>query len=281
MAIKDQTWLTFTLFTFFTVICYFILDIETGKVNAMQDEQMEILSEFEKFNNQIDAYYNNSDIEGLIKTGEEVDIQYYRQTVTICLRLGTKDLREDRQQETLNYYLKGSLGEYSSLPLKVQMSIVDFLKNDVRFSKNLNSQDCSKYRTIAAKLVFNAWNRLRRSLDKNFDMNKKPFLNVSPPIETGMPSGVTPEAIKDPVLREKYEKEIADNLIKIKYYNQQYVLHEMDKQFSDDAEKYLIDVYSKLPFALKELELFANPEILGNDTVGRLLTSVRKKVENR
>lgn len=48
-------------------------------------------------------------------------------------------------------------------------------------------------------------------VDEGFDMSNKPTFTVDPPEETGLASGVSPEAIDDPLLRKDYENRIKKN----------------------------------------------------------------------
>lgn len=57
-------------------------------------------------------------------------------------------------------------------------------------------------------LIFNTLNLIDKYHNKN---HETPYVNIAPPPETGLPSGVAPSAIKDVKLREKYEQAIKKN----------------------------------------------------------------------
>lgn len=68
-----------------------------------------------------------------------------------------------------------------------------------------------------------------------------------------MPAGVAPEAIENPALRTKYEEAIAANMKLASKRNHQLMLREVDRRFPQNAEDYLIKVYSQSPNRMDEL----------------------------
>jgi len=58
-------------------------------------------------------------------------------------------------------------------------------------------------------------------VDPHFDWNQPLLLNVRPPEATGLPAGVSPDGIADPVLRAQYKKSIEENAKRIELFNQQ------------------------------------------------------------
>jgi hypothetical protein len=64
---------------------------------------------------------------------------------------------------------------------------------------------------LEIELVIAAWDRISME-SKTIDRPTGPvFLNVAPPFEAHMPSGVDPSAIKDEALRAEYERAIREN----------------------------------------------------------------------
>ncbi|WP_343729599.1 hypothetical protein [Duganella sp.] len=51
-----------------------------------------------------------------------------------------------------------------------------------------------------------------------------PQLNLAPPPETGLPAGVAPDSIKDPALRQAYERAIEENKRKVQRAHYQHAL---------------------------------------------------------
>lgn len=51
-----------------------------------------------------------------------------------------------------------------------------------------------------------------------------PQLNLAPPPETGLPAGVAPDSVKDPTLRQAYERAIEENKRKVQRAHYQHAL---------------------------------------------------------
>lgn len=68
-------------------------------------------------------------------------------------------------------------------------------------------------------------------------------LNVVPPLETGLPSGVSPATIKDPILRAEYESAIAANDELSKRVGYQHDLRAQE-QFAEDSLLDLVKIAS-------------------------------------
>jgi 3-methyladenine DNA glycosylase Tag len=64
-------------------------------------------------------------------------------------------------------------------------------------------------------------------------------MTATPPPESGLPSGVAPEAIRDPAVRAAYENQIAANQAKLKAYGFQSklndALQECTEMFEDNV----------------------------------------------
>ena len=69
----------------------------------------------------------------------------------------------------------------------------------------------AEWRLMKLAILGDALKRVHQMKDPTFDWSRDvPSMNgASPPIETGLPVGVSPEAITDPLLRAKYEQDIA------------------------------------------------------------------------
>jgi hypothetical protein len=91
-----------------------------------------------------------------------------------------------------------------------------------------------------------------RERDESWDPEDLPSSNLAPPIATGLPSGVSPEAIKDPQLRAIYERQIEANWKKADRYRQQHQIRHMEQHFYPLVrQRWLARLYS--PDELEEL----------------------------
>ncbi|MHC4707514.1 MAG: hypothetical protein ACYS8I_10570, partial [Planctomycetota bacterium] len=119
-----------------------------------------------------------------------------------------------------------------------------------------------------------AWKRLVNAIDPNWDANDLPFVNIMPPLATNLPSGVAPEAIKDPKLRAQYEAAIEKNRLKAERYNEQSGLRKWLRRFPPRAERYIVRAYSKPPYNPEELKQYLETYIETQPTKTRILNAV-------
>src|SRR5262249_32883350 len=83
--------------------------------------------------------------------------------------------------------------------------------------------------------------------DKNFNPDDVPMMKVSPPKETGLPAGTSPDSISNPQLRQQYERAITRNRQKAEAYNHQHRLRQIMEWFPQKAQTFLINAYSAPP----------------------------------
>jgi hypothetical protein len=82
-------------------------------------------------------------------------------------------------------------------------------------------------------------------------------------------------AIQNPQLRTEYEKAIAENRAKSQRYNEQNWLKLNAPSFYAEAERYLVNAYTRQPSDLEELEHYLS-EYVDTATRDRVLHKVRK-----
>lgn len=87
---------------------------------------------------------------------------------------------------------------------------------------------------------------------------------------------MSPEEIKDPRLRAKYEAAIAENERKADEFRRQYRLRQLDSSFPRTAEKYLIQAYSKPPSNLHELRGLLNIYQIDKTSARKILDGVSR-----
>jgi hypothetical protein len=112
-------------------------------------------------------------------------------------------------------------------------------------------------RSEKAKFWLHAWQRFENEFDSTYDEKDRrnwPLLRVTPPVETGLPSGVAPEAIADPKLRAEYKQAIRENDAKAQRVAQQNPLHMRKNSFLQSAEKALVGMYSQPPSDIEGLK---------------------------
>ena len=111
-----------------------------------------------------------------------------------------------------------------------------------------------RLRTEKLQLQLALLGQLDSNLEPGFNLNDLPSLNVGPPPETGLPSGVDPTSIADPRLRSEYESAISANQQKAKNYKFQSKLHRINGRATAQIEAHLASTYSASPEDLAELD---------------------------
>jgi hypothetical protein len=101
------------------------------------------------------------------------------------------------------------------------------------------------------------------------------------PAPEGLPTGVSPEAVKNPQLRAEYAEARADNARKGQTYTKQFQLRQLEDLFSKQAEKYLVEMYSLSPFNLDELKQRLDASITSQDTKQRIIDGVTSRITNQ
>ena len=80
-------------------------------------------------------------------------------------------------------------------------------------------------------------------------------------------SGVSPEAIKDPVLRKQYEDSIAENTKKLTDYGTQYHLRQLRSSYESSVIQHVVNMWSLAPSDENSLK-----KMLSDEGVGDVLT---------
>jgi len=74
------------------------------------------------------------------------------------------------------------------------------------------------------KVWFDLMAQMKQGYDPSWNIEAMPSFNISLPPGVGGMVGMSPETIKDPVVRERYRAALAENEAKVKAYNEQVVL---------------------------------------------------------
>jgi hypothetical protein len=174
-------------------------------------------------------------------------------------------------------YVSSALAKSESFPLWLEIRLLGFLSRDTA-SADANTTSWMRERRAKVGLWLHAWQRLEKGINRNFDFSDRPKLNVSPPVETGLPAGIVPEGIKNPKLRAQYEVALAANAKKGREYNRQFELRAIDETFPKTAEAYVVRVYSKPPSHTEELRRVLLAYKLNRQLRERILFQVKRNV---
>lgn len=144
-----------------------------------------------------------------------------------------------------------ALGRSGAITLKDQV----YLTRYARISRSIpeSPEEWLLERRKNMKLWFQTWKRLNDAIDPDWT-RETTYFNLAPPLETGLPSGVAPEAVKDPKLRAQYEADLQENARKAKRNLEQSQARKLKRSFQPWAIRYIVAAYSHLPGALEELK---------------------------
>lgn len=93
-----------------------------------------------------------------------------------------------------------------------------------------------------------------RLLDPNFDPENVPQINVMPPLGTGLSSGASPDAIRDPTLRREYKRAIELNAQKSEHYHGQKALRDLDEKWSLKVQSYVQRNFTQKKDDIEEIQ---------------------------
>src|SRR5260370_34302087 len=120
-----------------------------------------------------------------------------------CSLLSSYDIGDLSKRASLLSRYAISVLTSGDLPLHDHVQFVSFLMFDPLV---IDEPAWKKLRKQKAELWLAARQRVESATDPAFDMNNWTFLNVPAPLGSGVPSGASPESIKDLKLRSQYER---------------------------------------------------------------------------
>ncbi len=164
------------------------------------------------------------------------------------------------------------------MPLDAQCDLLEAVRKNVgRDGKRLKGNPRAQLRKNQVALQLRAWQRIEQTIDRNWDPDDMPAMNLAPPNATGLPSGVAPSAVKDPQLRAEYEAAIEANRQKAARYRLQSRARKLKKRWIRHAERFIIRTYIQPPARLAELEALLNVYVADAAKRARILDAVKNK----
>lgn len=204
---------------------------------------------------------------------------FARLMVAACGPLSSGRFSSRRQYELAKRYAIFALENRNSISIPLELQLVGHVATRMSGPGAPKGEAFAECRRKDVEVRLHAWKRLTDALVPNWDPNDTPVINVVPPAATGLPGGIAPEAIKDPVLRAQYERAIESNRQKAEKYNQQHKLRLWLKTFPKNAEDYLIQAYSHPPCNAEELRKSLNEHKINENTKARILDAVTKNCD--
>ena len=195
------------------------------------------------------------DIEGLNSFADELKAKWNRidrksyvdSILAVCRKLSSGRFDDQRQYALSRKLAILSLTDPNELPLETELDLLGHVMTDITPGAPTD-QEWAQQRKVDIQIRLHAWKRLTDAIDPTWDQNDLLVINVTPPRDSGAPSGVAPDSIKDPRLRAEYEAAIEENRRKSQRYSEQYSLRKWLKRFPKTAEEYIVRAYCKPPF---------------------------------
>jgi len=155
-----------------------------------------------------------------------------------------------------------------------------------KLTKNIDDEkDWPEKRSEAAKYYFRVWERLENSIDSEDEIKIK-IGNISYPklseYHIGGARGMSPNSIKDPEIRARYEKELNEYWEAVGYMNEQRRLQRLKVNGLLNLQRNIIRLYSGPEFLSKELEVEAlKADISKYIKDEKIVSSIMEGLENR
>lgn len=206
--------------------------------------------------------------------------EYYPVILELCLALNSTTRPE--LYEAMRDLAVSVIDSPREKPPEITGRLLLLLQGDPEYSRGqLRGEKWGKERHTRTERWLRVWKLIREHLAALPEPAGPRYLHVSPPPETGLPDGVAPSAVKDPVLRKRFEDAIEKNTRNWEAYREKSDLAEFEKHFASGAKRQLIEAYSKPPFQTDELEKSLEEAGLDKDVRSAILDEVKKRVAAR
>jgi hypothetical protein len=198
--------------------------------------------------------------------------------VQLVKTLGSVDFGNRRQYYLAQNYAMETLALSDVMSIDAECGLLEYVTQNLDDQGHaLKDEEWAKLRKKQVELYLHAMTRISKSIDPKWDPADLGALNVAPPPETGLPSGVAPEAIKDERLRKEYEQALRANTEKHKRNREQIVARDLRETWSPKAMKYIIWAYSTPPAETGELERLLTDKITDPEIRKKILDAVVNK----
>ena len=204
-----------------------------------------------------------------------------RVILEICGPLSSGTFPGDRRYDVARRYALSVLADANDIPLKTELELTGHVMTS-KYTRNApKGEDFAQRRKKDVEIRLHAWKRLLGAIDPNWDPNEVVGSPNSVGALMGLPSGISPESIKDPKLRAEYEAALQKNREQIERRVKQYRLHDWLKHYPKRAEGYIVQMYSQPPFNLEELKQYLEKYVVDKKTRARILDAVKKNMEKQ
>jgi hypothetical protein len=224
--------------------------------------------------NQIAALRAKTDVKGLQQLGVEIKAEwlakkssaYYPAILDLCLAICSTRKTESGINESIRDLVVAALDFPGEKPAPILADLLLFLQSDFEYSNGqLNGENWIMERRMRAQ----RWLKVCKLIREQNAALPKPteFISVNVEAPEGLPSNIAPSAVKDPILRKKYEEAIAKNSKIADAHREKRDFEIAEESILQRTQCYLTEAFSKPPFRTDELakalETFQFPKATG------------------
>lgn len=267
--------------------------LNTGKITKVKtpqpQERNDTLSDdfqYEKDRNEIRRLIIERNLNGLLNLMNELPKKrktenYNPLLADICTAFNSYNFGDDKQYLYARRCVKQVLKEADKISVGLELKMIENLQGVEEYRAGLIPKESwESDRAERIELLLHLWQKLQNGVDKDFDFNapeNQAVLNVPVPAPGYMP-GISPESIKEPEIRAKYEEARRINKKKLERRNLQLQLQKLNKKLPDFVESFLTQVYSIAPFNLEGLKKDINRFNLTLERSRKILDEVNEEV---
>ncbi len=201
-----------------------------------------------------------------------------------CAVLNSVNFKNNRQAEILQRLAVKTVVDFDNqLPVSLRVQLVRHIQLDHEYRREkLRGAEWATVRRDHLVLWLKAFEQLDKGIDRRFDFEDRPYKNLAPP-GNNYPSGVSPESIKEPEIREQYVKLLKANAEKNERYMIQGELRSLEKAYLRELELNVVRAYSFEPISVEEIrekfDAFAVPKELTARVIKQLEARLLAKID--
>jgi hypothetical protein len=183
------------------------------------------------------------------------------QYVHACYEISTSltsDNLGNARFEICQKIIAGCLPYIDAVPVELAMDVVGQMSYSLDLdAKPLTDQSFPAYRNAFVEHRLRVWKRILAGIDPTWDANDPKnavYLNMSPPGYNG-PGGIAPEAIKEPNIRQEYERMLAENAKRACKNSEQLTATRNRERWLGYLQKDMASMYGRAPVSEQDWEM--------------------------
>jgi len=206
---------------------------------------------------------------------------YGRLMQEICGPLSSGAFEDDQRYEVARKYALSVLAEPNAIPVTLELELTGHVVTLMYTPGAPKGEDFAQLRKEDVEVRLHAWKRLIDAIDPNWDPNEELLSPNAVGALMGLPSGISPEGVKDLELRAEYRAALERNRQEIQRYTEQSRLHDWLKRYPKSRERDIVFAYSAPPFNLEQLKQYLDKYITDEKTKARIVDAVTRNIEKQ